>query len=163
MYIEKQLLICSTGHPRLQIRQTWRIQKGGRNLLAGIAARSGQPRKGRYRDVRNGREMVAGLTAKRKQRIMKVELIIPIDSLRGKLRQDGFYFRKYRGQQIVQKCPDRSKHVKTEDEAANQRRFAAKYAGKRKREMASRTTDDVNRHSMPENKQNINPPDTIRH
>ena len=56
---------------------------------------------------------------------MKVELIIPIDSLRGKLRQDGFYFRKYRGQQIVQKCPDRSKHVKTEDEAANQRRFAA--------------------------------------
>ena len=56
---------------------------------------------------------------------MKVELIIPIESLKGKLRQDGFYFRKYRGQQIVQKCPDRSKHVKTEDEAANQRRFAA--------------------------------------
>ena len=56
---------------------------------------------------------------------MKAELIIPIDSLRGKLLQDGFYFRKYRGQQIVQKCPDRSKHVKTEDEAANQRRFAA--------------------------------------
>ncbi len=99
---------------------------------------------------------------------MKVELIIPIESLRGKLRQDGFYFRKfyfrkYRGQQIVQKCPDRSKHVKTEDEAANQRRFAAKYAGKRKREMASRTTDDANRHNMPENKQNINPPDAIRH
>ena len=75
---------------------------------------------------------------------MKVELIIPIESLKGKLRQDGFYFRKYRGQQIVQKCPDRSKHVKTE-------------------EMASRTTDDANRHNMPENKQNINPPDTIRH
>ena len=82
-------------------------------------------------DVRNGREMVAGLSSKRKVRIMKVELIIPIDSLTGKLRQDGFYFRKYRGQQIVQKCPDRSKHVKTEAEAANQRRFAAKYAGKR--------------------------------
>ena len=47
---------------------------------------------------------------------MKVELIIPIDSLRGKQRQDGFYFRKYRGQQIVQKCPDRSRHVKTESE-----------------------------------------------
>ena len=94
---------------------------------------------------------------------MKVELIIPIEGLKGKLRQDGFYFRKYRGQQIVQKCPDRSKHVKTPEEAANQQRFAAKYAGKRKREMASRTTDDVNRHSMPENKQNINPPDTIRH
>ena len=103
---------------------------------------------------------------------MKVELIIPIDSLRGKLRQDGFYFRKYRGQQIVQKCPDRSKHVKTEDETANQRRFATKYAGKRKREMASRTTDDVNRHSMPENKQSTTvrspvlpekKPDSIRH
>jgi hypothetical protein len=95
----------------------------------------------------------------RKEKNMKVELIIPIDSLRGKLRQDGFYFRKYRDQQIVQKCPDRSRHVKTESEAANQRRFAAQYAGKRKREMASRTTDDVNRHSMPENKQNINPPE----
>ena len=99
------------------------------------------------RDVRNGREMVAELTAKKREepaslsmvgatlpaapsvriaksrqfsmglinkgskKDMKVELIIPIDSLRGKLRQDGFYFRKYRGQQIVQKCPDRSKHV----------------------------------------------------
>ena len=56
---------------------------------------------------------------------MIVELIIPIEGLRGKLRQDGFYFRKYRGQQIVQKCPDRSKHVKTANEAANQERFAA--------------------------------------
>ena len=31
---------------------------------------------------------------------MKVELIIPIERLRGKLRQDGYYFRQYRGQQI---------------------------------------------------------------
>ena len=85
----------------------------------------------RYADVRNGREMVAGLKTKRKERTMKVELIIPIESLTGKLRQDGFYFRKYRGQQIIQKCPDRSKHVKTEDETANQRRFAARYAGKK--------------------------------
>ena len=68
----------------------------------------------------------------RKEKNMKVELIIPIDSLRGKLREDGFYFRKYRGQQIVQKCPNRSRHVKTESEAANQRRFAAQYAGKRR-------------------------------
>jgi len=59
---------------------------------------------------------------------MKVELIIPIEGLKGKLRQDGFYFRKYRGQQIVQKCPDRSQHVKTPAEAANQRRFAERYA-----------------------------------
>ena len=80
---------------------------------------------------------------------MKVELIIPIEGLKGKLRQDGFYFRMYRGEQIVQKCPDRSDHVKTVNEAANQQRFAAKYAGKRRRGMTSRTTDDVNRHTMP--------------
>lgn len=61
---------------------------------------------------------------------MKAELIIPIDNLRGKLENDGYYFRMYKGVQIVQRCPDRSKHVKTEAEAANQKRFAAKYAGK---------------------------------
>lgn len=64
---------------------------------------------------------------------MKAELIIPIDNLRGKLENNGYYFRMYKGVQIVQRCPDRSKHVKTEAEAANQKRFAAKYAGKRKR------------------------------
>ena len=63
---------------------------------------------------------------------MKAELIIPIDNLRGKLENDGYYFRMYKGVQIVQRCPDRSKHVKTEAEAANQKRFAAKYAGKHK-------------------------------
>ena len=39
---------------------------------------------------------------------MIVELIIPIEGLRGKLRQDGYYFRKYKGQQIVQRCPNRT-------------------------------------------------------
>ena len=58
---------------------------------------------------------------------MKAELIIPVERLRGKLRKDGYYFRMYRGEQIVQKCPDRSNHVKTPDEAANQRRFAAEW------------------------------------
>ena len=127
-------------------------------------------KKGRDVDVRNGREMVAGLNRnwrlideenphrmpgkRRKKRgkrrlsdgtmneksarlinegknreKMKVELIIPIEGLHGKLRRDGYYFRKYRGQQIVQKCPNREGHVKTEAEAANQRRFAEKYAG----------------------------------
>ena len=36
---------------------------------------------------------------------MKAELIIPIETLRGQLRKDGFYFRMYRGEQIVQRCP----------------------------------------------------------
>ena len=40
---------------------------------------------------------------------MKVELIIPIDKLRGMLRKDGFYFRMYRGQQIVQSTPTKWK------------------------------------------------------
>lgn len=65
---------------------------------------------------------------------MKAELILPIDNLRGKLEDNGYYFRMYKGVQIVQRCPDRSKHVKTEAEAANQKRFAAKYAGKRNKE-----------------------------
>lgn len=65
---------------------------------------------------------------------MKAELIIPIDALRGKLENNGYYFRMYKGKQIVQRCPDRSKHVKTEEEAVNQKRFAAKYAGKRNKE-----------------------------
>ena len=55
---------------------------------------------------------------------MKAELIIPIDALRGKLREDGYYFRMYKGVQIVQRCPDRSKHKKTIAELENQERFA---------------------------------------
>ena len=75
---------------------------------------------------------------------MKAELIIPIESLRGKLRKDGYYFRMYRGQQIVQKCPDRSKHVKTANEAANQERFAAEFAGKRNRRTAEKDNPAYN-------------------
>ncbi len=58
---------------------------------------------------------------------MKAELIIPLACLRGKLRNDGYYFRLYRGQQIVQRCPNRSNHIKTPAEAANQQRFAQTY------------------------------------
>ena len=56
---------------------------------------------------------------------MKVELIIPIDCLRGRLRKDGYFFRLYRDLQIVQKCPMRTKHERTPDEIANQKRFGA--------------------------------------
>lgn len=58
---------------------------------------------------------------------MKVELIIPIEILRGKLRRDGYYFRMYKGKQLVQRCPNRSGHQKTSNEAANQRKFAERY------------------------------------
>ena len=62
---------------------------------------------------------------------MKADLILPIDSLRGMLRKDGYYFRMYRGKQIVQRCPNRSGHVKTDSEKANQERFVEKYGRKR--------------------------------
>ena len=65
---------------------------------------------------------------------MKADLILPIDSLRGMLRKDGYYFRMYRGQQVVQRCPNRKGHVKTEGEAENQRQFVATYGRKVKNE-----------------------------
>ena len=55
---------------------------------------------------------------------MKAELIIPIEVLRGKLSKDGYYFRKYRGQQVVQRCPNRTYHERTFAEIANQKRFS---------------------------------------
>jgi len=62
--------------------------------------------------------------------MMIVELIIPIEALRGALRQDGFYFRKYKGRQLLQRCPNRKGHVKTEAEARNQERFAEQYGNR---------------------------------
>lgn len=58
---------------------------------------------------------------------MKAELILPIESLRGVLRQkDGLYFRMYMGKQIVQRCPNRKGYVPTEKEKAGQDLFAAR-------------------------------------
>jgi len=61
---------------------------------------------------------------------MKVELIIPIESLRGKLRKDGYYFRKYRGQQIVQRCPTGWRD--TPARKAAREKFAAEWGHKKK-------------------------------
>ena len=61
---------------------------------------------------------------------MKVDYPILIDWLKVNLGSD-YYCRLYRGQTIIQRRPDRSKHVKTPAEAANQQRFAVRYAGKR--------------------------------
>lgn len=65
---------------------------------------------------------------------MRAELIIPIEALRGMLRRDGYYFRIYRGQQIVQRCPNRKGHVKTPAEAANQQRFASTWGQRYKKQ-----------------------------
>ena len=60
---------------------------------------------------------------------MIVELIIPIETLKGKLRADGFYFRVSKGKQIVQKCP--RKWTDTPARKAAREKFIAKY-GKKK-------------------------------
>ena len=57
---------------------------------------------------------------------MKAELIIPIETLRGKLNEDGFYFRVCNGVQIVQRCP--RKWTDTPARKAARERFIAKYA-----------------------------------
>ena len=59
---------------------------------------------------------------------MHVEYILPIEWLKGNLAGP-YYCRLYRGKTIIQRRPDRSNHVKTPAEAANQQRFAALYAG----------------------------------
>ena len=63
---------------------------------------------------------------------MKAVLIIPIESLRGKLREDGYYFRRYKGQQIVQRCPQ--KWEDTPARKAARGRFVEKYGKKAKGE-----------------------------
>ena len=60
---------------------------------------------------------------------MLAELIIPIETLRGQLKKDGYYFRMYKGQQIVQRCPRTWKD--TPARKAARERFVAQY-GKKK-------------------------------
>ena len=62
---------------------------------------------------------------------MKVELIIPIERLRGKLRKDGYYFRMYRGEQIVQRCP--TKWEDTPARKSAREKFVEKYGRKKAR------------------------------
>ena len=67
-----------------------------------------------------------GITNKEKEKDMRVELIIPIETLRGKLKEDGFYFRVCKGMQIVQKCPKKWKD--TPARKAAREKFIEKYA-----------------------------------
>jgi len=61
---------------------------------------------------------------------MKAELIIPIETLRGALRKDGYYFRIYKGQQIVQRCP--RKWTDTPARKAAREKFIEKYGRSKK-------------------------------
>lgn len=64
---------------------------------------------------------------------MKAEIIIPIDSLRGKLRQDGYYFRMYRGKQILQRCP--TKWTDTPARKAAREKFAKTWGQRYKKDV----------------------------
>ena len=56
---------------------------------------------------------------------MLAEPVYPIQSLRGTLIKGGYYFRLYRGRQIVQRCPTGWKD--TPDRKAARERFTEKY------------------------------------
>ena len=56
---------------------------------------------------------------------MKAKLITPIERLRGQLKKDGYYFRMYRGEQIVQRCP--TKWEDTPARKAAREKFVEKY------------------------------------
>lgn len=62
---------------------------------------------------------------------MKVELILPIEWLKGMLRKDGYYFRLYKGQQIVQHTPTTWKD--TPARKAAREKFAATYGQRYKK------------------------------
>lgn len=72
---------------------------------------------------------------------MKVIPILPIDTFYGKLNENGkYYFRRScNGTIYACRCPDRSNHIKTPTEAANQQRFAARYAGSHKKQFNNLT------------------------
>ena len=74
---------------------------------------------------------------------MTVELIIPIDTLRGKLKEDGFYFRVSNGKQIVQKCPKKWKD--TPARKAARERFIERYGKRKNAGLKSCARDKENR------------------
>ena len=78
---------------------------------------------------------------------MKAELIIPIDALRGQLRKDGYYFRIYKGQQIVQRCP--RKWTDTPARKAAREKFVEKYGRKKARNLSPANRTKKTRDNIP--------------
>ena len=65
----------------------------------------------------------------------KATLIQPIKSLHGTLaKDDRFYIRTLNGKTIIQRKPDRSKHIPTQAQLRAQQVFVAKYVSKKKDE-----------------------------
>lgn len=62
----------------------------------------------------------------------------PIEGIRGKVyRKDGYYVRRIYGQYVLQRCPNRTGHIATEKEKANQERFIREWKKRRQ------NTDDA--------------------
>jgi hypothetical protein len=64
---------------------------------------------------------------------MKTVLFSPIDELVGKVSKKGFYFRTYKGKQIVQRCPQ--KWQDTAARKAAREKFAATWGKRYKKEL----------------------------
>ena len=79
---------------------------------------------------------------------MKAELIIPIDSLTGKLDNGGYYFRMYKGQQIIQRCP--RKWTDTPARKAARERFTQTYGKRNSSSLPARRDSDEKPTSLPE-------------
>ena len=79
---------------------------------------------------------------------MKAELIIPIETLRGKLNEDGFYFRVCNGAQIVQSCPRKWKD--TPARKAARERFTQTYGKRNHSSLPARRDSDEKPTSLPE-------------
>lgn len=59
---------------------------------------------------------------------MQVSFQSPVAGLIGKLEYNSkFYIRKMHGKYILQRCPNRKKHIATPRERANQQRFIQQY------------------------------------
>ena len=57
---------------------------------------------------------------------MKVQLILPIAALHGKLNSEAkFYFKTVNGKTFVQRCPDRRTQPPTQNQAVARQRFTA--------------------------------------
>lgn len=65
---------------------------------------------------------------------MNIIPIDPIEVMFGKLNQSArYYFRRSpKGKLYSCRCPNRTNHIKTPAEMANQQRFAQRYAGSHK-------------------------------
>ena len=64
---------------------------------------------------------------------MKVTLIIPIEKLKGEILNENYYFRMYKGKQIIQRC--RTKWKDTPARKIAREKFAKTWGQRYKKEL----------------------------